>query len=295
LKAKNDKNDKDTLLLLQIERQLTALLTEYLSKFEPLPYNSESFRFFGEIIYKEKPTVLTFNYDTLLESTIESASMCNHNVPTSYLRKPLTTGEVPNEELPYSHFTWNRPLAYGIKFDEVQLKRAGLPPIVSGQRFYSHPDNNLYDSPLLKLHGSINWFRYTGINKNIFRENETEENKLGKTGVLNRVSRNWWINEPSAINGEIIQPIIITPVLYKDLSQDSIIYEIWERAYKELSTCKRLIVGGYSFPPTDFNTKRLFLEAFSEHSVEEIIVINPITSVVQIVKDLCHFNRTFAY
>ncbi len=74
-------------------------------------------------------------------------------------------------------------------------------------------------------------------------------------------------------------------------SQDSIIYEIWERAYKELSTCKRLIVGGYSFPPTDFNTKRLFLEAFSEHSVEEIIVINPITSVVQIVKDLCHFKK----
>jgi hypothetical protein len=35
----------------------------------------------------------------------------------------------------------------------------------------------------------------------------------------------------------------------------------------------------------------MFLEAFSENNLEELIVVNPDTSVVQKVKDLCHFNK----
>jgi hypothetical protein len=111
---------------------------------------------------------------------------------------------------------------------------------------------------------------------------------MGKTVLYGGT---WWQNEMPDLHGEIVQPIIITPVLNKELNQNSIIRQTWIQALKELSECKKLIVGGYSFPPTDFHTRRLFLEAFSEHSLAEIIVINPDTRVVQLVKNLCHFKR----
>jgi len=76
-----------------------------------------------------------------------------------------------------------------------------------------------------------------------------------------------------------------------ELGDNSIIRELWTRARHELSECRRLIVGGYSFPPTDFHTRRLFLEAFVEKAPDEVIVINPDTSVIGLVKKLCHFDK----
>ena len=69
-------------------------------------------------------------------------------------------GEITDEDVVDSHFAWNRPRAYGVEFDYVQLHRAGTPDIVEGKRFYQN--NPLYSPPLLKLHGSLNWFVYSG-------------------------------------------------------------------------------------------------------------------------------------
>ncbi|MGZ3798025.1 MAG: hypothetical protein ACXVB1_16760 [Pseudobdellovibrionaceae bacterium] len=157
-----------------------------------------------------------------------------------------------------------------------------------GERFYSHPSNSLYSPPLLKLHGSINWFIYSGANKYPFGDNVVAEEKKGKT-LLFEGSR--WFNEAPDLYGIIIEPIIITPVVHKQIHQTPIIPTIWQKAAEELAACKRLVVGGYSSPPTDFHTRRLFLEVFSHHSPEEIAIINPDTRIVQLVKDFCHFRK----
>lgn len=275
--------------LWEIEYRLTALLAEYLTEFEAQILRSEVFRTFGQIIFKDSPAVLTFNYDTLLEYAIETASGMNPDLPVSMSRMDTwETSDVPDEELPISRNKWNRQLAYGVEFDEVILDRPGIPLHISGERFYSHLDNTLYNPPLLKLHGSLNWFVYTGHRWSESFEDEERENKAGKTALLKGYI--WHNNQILENSGEIILPIIITPVLNKDFNQP-IFRKIWKRAYEELSTSKRLIVGGYSFPPTDFSARRLFLEAFSDHSLEEIVVINPDTRVVQLVKDMCHFKK----
>lgn len=281
------KNNENKLILLnEIESQLTNLFVTFLSTFDT--FFSEAFRVLGQIIYSEKSTVLTFNYDTLLESAIESASGVNHNTPSTFFDTAFRRIKIPDEEVAYSHHKWNRPLAYGVQFDEVQLQRAGNRLFVTGERFYSHPDNKLYDAPLLKLHGSINWFDYTGIKTDSFRSDKDHETNAGKTVLFD----NFWMSiRPPELNGEILSPKIITPVLYKEFTSDPIISQVWQRAYQELLTCKTLIVGGYSFPPSDFNTKRLFLEAFADNSLDELIVINPDPSVAGIVKNLCHFNK----
>lgn len=56
--------------------------------------------------------------------------------------------------------------------------------------------------------------------------------------------------------------------------------EIWTEARKELGTRKKLVIGGYSFPPTDFHVRRLFREAFAKGRPDELIIINPNTEVV---------------
>ena len=285
--AKASGNHDDIVTLQDTVLKLTILFAETLQEFEHSIHNSNAFRILGEIIYSENADVLTFNYDTLIESAIESASRVSGSAPPTYRGRPHESGEISAEEICYSHFNWNRPLSYGVKFDEVMLHRAGISTYVDGERFYDSHSEGLYKAKVLKLHGSINWFIYSGVKKFQYGNNESASNK-GKT-LLSR--GNWWFNEPAEKDGEIIEPMIITPTLYKNYTENELISSVWKQAKSSLIKCNRLIVGGYSFPPTDFAVRRLFLEAFESHSPDEIIVINPDTSVVKTIKDLSHFKK----
>jgi hypothetical protein len=269
------------------------LLAEFLSEFDVNVFSSEVMMEFGRVIHREHPTILTLNYDCILESIIESASGVRTNVPKSFLGgKTDGFAEIADEELPYSHFNWNRPLGYGVKFDEVQLQRAGIPTFVRGGRFYNHSENQLYTWNILKLHGSLNWFHYLPVRKYpLFgsKDEKLSDDTLRETLLVNG---HWWFNEPPDHNGWLINPLIITPVLYKERLYDHPVFsDIWKKAYDELSKCRRLVVIGYSFAPTDFNIKKLLLEAFCENTLEELVVVNPDTSVVQIIKELSHFQK----
>jgi hypothetical protein len=76
------------------------------------------FKKLGQLLWKEKPTILTFNYDTFIESAIERASgkTSIENHTTNRFQS-----QVKESELDYSYWNWNRALAYGIKFDETML------------------------------------------------------------------------------------------------------------------------------------------------------------------------------
>jgi hypothetical protein len=275
-----------------IEFLLESFLAEYLAEFETFAITSDLMRQFGVAVYREKPIVLTLNYDCILEAVIELASGVNVSMPQSFREGTYEQEEIPDDELPYSHHNWNRPLAYGIKFDEVQLQRAGLPTYANGGRFYNHPENKLYSWRILKLHGSLNWFQYLRIRKYPsfdLSDMELPEEKLREVLM---VRGRWWFVAPPDLRGWLLKPLIITPVLYKEqFYQHPVFSDIWRQALNELSTCKRLVVVGYSFAPTDFNIRKLFLEAFGKSHLKELIVVDPNTSVVQIVKELTHFDK----
>ena len=292
---KRNTEEYDRLQLTQF--LLKSFLAEVLSEFEIFAYSSNTMRSFGQVLYKEKPTIVTFNYDCILETAIESASAVNPSIPEKMFKRPpekwpFERIKVSDEELGYSHFTWNRPLGYGITFDEVQLHRAGLFTYVEGNRFYSYPQNKLYSWPILKLHGSLNWFRYLPIRKYPYFPSR-EPKQLGeKENKIILVRGYWWFTEPPDLDGWIIDPIIITPVLYKAKFYRQPIFEcLWEKARYALSKCDRLVIIGYSFSPTDFSTRRLFRECFSEHAIKDLVVVNPNPDVGEIAKDLCHFKE----
>jgi hypothetical protein len=280
--------------LASIEFLMESFLAEYLSEFEKFASKSDIMREFGKVIYRdrERTSFLTFNYDCILESLIELASGVNVNSPQAFNRNPDKLVEIPDDELPHSHFNWNRPLAYGIQFNEVQLLRAGLSTYVEGNRFYSHPSNKLYPWRILKLHGSLNWFRYIPFRKYPSIDPNGDQLSKDKLEEVLLIQGHWWFVQPPDFKGWLIEPLIITPVLYKAQFYEHRVFSyVWKQAQKELSTCKRLIVIGYSFAPTDFYVRKLLLDAFNEHSLEHLVVVNPDTSVVQTVKEYCHFNR----
>lgn len=286
-----EKNKEEYRWLLTIQFRLKSFLAEVLSEFEYSGFNLSMYNF-GRILFHERPTIITFNYDCILESIIESASRVNPTIPKQFHDwKPFEELEIPDELLAYSHYNWNRPLGYGITFDEVQLQQAGVGKYVDGKRFYSHPQNKLYSWPILKLHGSLNWFRYLPVRSFPTLPCEEKPTLGDKEHEIVLVRGHWWFNEPPTHHGWYIDPIIITPVLYKNrFFRESPFKQIWEMARNVLSKCRRLVVIGYSFSPSDFSTRQLLLEAFSTNDLEELVIVNPNVRIVQIVKDLCHFN-----
>lgn len=269
----------------RVEDQLSALLTRFLGHIELFAPDITLMEI-GRRVLAESAAVLTFNYDTIIESAIEMVAGKTEETPPP-------EGRVPDEHLSYSDSKWNRALAYGVHFAEVDLQQTGLwlDP-VEGDRFYGHPDNVLYPTPVLKLHGSLNWFVHTSRQGRSHPRELTENPKGGQVRLANgypHVQGGFHPVEDS--EGWILEPLIVTPVLYKELGGKGPVGQTWRRAREELSDCRRLVIAGYSFPPTDFAMRRLFLEAFADRTPEELVSVNPNHSVAGVVAGLCHFGK----
>jgi hypothetical protein len=261
---------------------LRNLLLMYLGDLSYSGFTPTGRRFGAEVI-AAGADVLTFNYDTLAEEVIASASGFSGKV------QPARRGLEPvsDEDLDASHHAWKPGLAYGFQFDEVFLPVAGSLGHIEGNRYYAHPQNKLYrQNRVLKLHGSIDWLRYTDSRAYPAFEPEDEPPKKGL--VLTRHS-NFWMGDSPKIGPWRMEPIIIPPFLYKNFREPPF-PAVWSAALETLSECKTLIVVGYSFPPTDFRTRRLFLEAFSDHALTSLVVVNPDTSITGVVRQLCHYS-----
>lgn len=276
----------------KLENLLSQILLDYLSECEIWFFNSTEFRSFGELIFHERAAVLTFNYDTILEAAIESASppTPQKDVVTALLSKDANDGFIREEEIAYSSHEWNPYLAYKVNFDEVALRTPGLIRMVDGPRYYAHAADKITSPSFLKLHGSLGWFYHTGYRVDGIQLDGEQGLQVGKS-LLRRTSHRIGPPEIDYSSAEILLPLILTPVLNKPYEQHPVFRKIWEEARVELHTCKKLIVGGYSFPPTDFHVRRLLREVFCERGPEQLYIINPDTAVVSIVKNLCNYQR----
>jgi hypothetical protein len=286
-------------------------LAEVLSEFSHHVVESEIMEAFGNTLHYEKPIIITFNYDDFIEQILEHSSGMNLTRPPleaiNSRHQKFFAGldghqsdtrpeELSDEERGYHRFNWMRSLGYNLKFDLVSWDFAGPEEFDEGKKVYSHPSNKLYNWYLLKLHGSLNWFRYLPIRAFPNLPDEAEpifDDEKARQIILSR--QGFWFNRPPQLDGWFIDPIIITPTLYKEKQLTESVFDrislLWSMEKDALSKCKRLVVIGYSFPSTDFLTKKLFLESFSSNRLEELVVVNPDTSIVQKIKDLCHYQK----
>jgi len=245
--------------------ELVALLGKTLGHLEIEGPHSPLMRALGAIIWAEQATVLTFNYDTVIEQVIESASglpqeriSCHEadvKIGNEFEKWISTSRKPPGPEIPldYRKVNWSRALGYGVSFDELPVDHpSGMPQEVEGKAFFGRPKNAPHSLKVLKLHGSLNWFTYTDTPRSTAKGMPTPDLSLKGRRILH--DHGWlsvweWPNH----KGFILDPMIVTG---KDkarrLLQDPF-PRLWEQAELALRECDRLVIIGYSFsdPTTD--------------------------------------------
>ena len=118
--------------------------------------------------------------------------------------------------------------------------------------------NQKTEIPLFKLHGSLNWLycpvchsKYLTLNSSAYFIYMTPQDTQFQCRDC----------------GNRLEPIIIPPTFYKDLSQD-----LLQKMYIELDTIlrrtKNIFFCGYSFPDADLHVKYLFKRAEMYHNRE---------------------------
>ena len=296
LAAANRSGDDTTAReLFSIEFKLKKLLAEVLAEFDGVERNGVM-RAFGQLLFRLRPIIITLNYDCFIETVVQIAS------------GQTSTQHGVNGDISQSYWNWNLPRGYGIEFDYVMIHdRFTHHPLrrryIDGNTFYRNPKNHLYPWHLLKLHGSLNWFRYVPkelmssfvrIDSKASRVAPSHKSDiiLGHLGLLR--------NEYPKINDIYVDPIIVTPNFNKigqfaSLPNRSKITQLWMRAEDALINCKNLIIIGYSFPHGDNDIRSLFGNAFSGNPPEELIIVNPNERHARTAFRLCKPERSVLY
>jgi len=119
--------------------------------------------------------------------------------------------------------------------------------------------------PVLKLHGSANWFQCTKpCNEGIWISADTPSNRLEYFYGQSRPSCN-----------HQVEPVIVPPTWAKG-GQSKILRPVWARALRALGDAGRIFIIGYSLPRTDEFFRYLLALALSKNEqLDKIIVVNP--------------------
>jgi hypothetical protein len=291
--------------LFDLRFKLRTLIFRVLSLFDGCQFQSE-LMILGQILFNKKPGIISFNYDDFVESVIEVASQRRINQNRGIANTLKEYLSITDKNVDSSIWNWNRALAYGINFDLVMIHDSSmhtpdLREYTDGGVFYKHENNKLYTWNLLKLHGSLNWFRFIPNDatppslpqpRNFFTEEMENQIILGRG--------DWELKKYPRVRGRYVEPVIVTPDIYKSKRFDDPIFKkalspIWNKAGRHLSKCKKLIIIGYSFPEADDLVKKMFQTAFSNNVLDKLIIVNPDLEAVEKAKALCRFNDAFQF
>lgn len=162
---------------------------------------------------------------------------------------------------------------------------------------YCLGNNNNNYLKLLKLHGSLNWFKSKESNEIIpYGFNKINEWYFGMH-ALDEEDEKVEINLPKKFSKEKIIfkeqellpiPIIIPPTWNKlEFSYNFEIAKVWQKAAEELSNAENIFVVGYSYPETDnFFKYFLALGILGEKLIKKFWIFNPDQSIEDRFKSL---------
>jgi hypothetical protein len=118
---------------------------------------------------------------------------------------------------------------------------------------------------LLKLHGSLTWYRSPGDETGVTLQRWRTPGTFGDPSPDEEEAGRW------ALPGRA--PFIVPPTATKSrYLTNFVVSEIWARARTALESAKRLIMIGYSIPPEDQVGSELLAYALRRPKVEVIVV-----------------------
>ena len=143
-----------------------------------------------------------------------------------------------------------------IYFDRIVSKREDGTKRASDEK-YLHP-------LILKLHGSTNWRCERTFFDSLISGNINQDKKI----VV------WSDDKFCPKPTDDASPLIIPPIPNKPITVSSLFNFLWTTAYKYLHEAKKIVIVGYSCPPTDTLARTMFTH-FYNRKVEEIFIVDP--------------------
>lgn len=193
---------------------------------------------FARFVLKNEASVVTFNYDDVLDQALRSV----HPGTT-----PFST----------SKDSWHPDGGYGFF-----CRPSGV--CVADSMMYMDRPSSL----LLKLHGSINWFSRLGEG--------TPFGPAALLHHEDWLSQSNFPYELEHIKSHLEpEPFIVPPVLVKhELSLHPVLRVIWELAHDKLAGATKVVFIGYSLPVTDLAAQILFRETLASRPGLTVQVVN---------------------
>jgi hypothetical protein len=269
----------------RLEFLLAGLLAECFAQVDHWHFFSPDYQKLGRRVYEERAAVLTFNYDTLLETAVQHGSPPAAG-SSGVQRVRYSARSVSDDS--YFPRSWNPLLAYKVHFDEVVVKPGSMAPLGGDTYYAPFVVRESEHAPFLKLHGSLDWYFRSGYTLDGTAIDPQESVSRSR---FQRAHAPFDAPEIDHDNSEILLPLILTPTLDAPFDEHPVFRSVWKEARAVLARAKTLIVIGYSFPNTDFHVRRLLREAFADNTLEHLHVVNPDASVATLARDLCHFRK----
>lgn len=203
--------------------------------------NKETYLKFAARLAATEVTIITFNYDLLIEILLEQTS------------------------------NWQRYYGYGAHIPTASAAMPTSPHTFQLQRFSEELDINRSRVTLLKLHGSINW------GKPIIADDQS--NAIYQLPIRGGFSIADFAvqTEFGSPFTQYFKPVIVPPVLDKSLWLRNPTFRVlWNMAMEAIDNAETITFIGYSLPVTDFMAEFMFRQGINLHSTEtKIVVVDP--------------------
>ena len=236
----------------------------------------------------EHDTILTFNWDTLMDRALKKET--SWNTKTGYFIQPsaiyndkwIYTDEVPKEEnFPkllklHGSSNWLTSHIQPSKDGKLELSQE-----TSAEDFYVFERaTEPYPTYAGRYMSGYEEFSYGYYPPNLPLKGKPAPE--GYVFLRSRL-RNPFMSEGQAKDeGLPSMPLIIPPVKQKEYDLFGTLFtRVWREAQEQIEKADEIYVIGYSFPKTDIRTDHLFKTAFlNRDSIPKIIIVNPIPELV---------------
>lgn len=192
---------------------------------------------FASTAHHTQATIITFNYDTILECLIAT--------PTGVFGDPNHYGQV-----------WQ-----GVSWTELT---GDLPPWPPGSAILGAERVETFR--LLKLHGSLNWY---------WRSDDTSGQSVARRvlpGVFGEPQPYVEEERRRALPGRV--PFVVPPSASKsDYYGSPITQEMWRQAAERLRAASRIVLLGYSIPKTDTTFGNLMRDSAADNVATSAVLV----------------------
>ena len=193
------------------------------------------------LMHHRRMVVITFNYDTAVETAVRSHSLWHRN--------GIARQVVPDDVLA------NMPPLYA----------GGVPVVGVGPPSAAEAPAQTFQ--LLKLHGSLDWFWSSGDRTGATLRRVTTLGEFGAPAL----------DDPERRDREVpgLVPFIVPPTATKSVYfQNPLTRYLWRTAFEALRHAERVALVGYSLPGADLLTLAMLSDALRDRKVT-VEVVNP--------------------